>query len=291
MGRICRPVLPKAAASGLHAVQLVLQLHCCWCRQRLNSLTCVLYSFLHPAGLDSKNLVGNVTVTCTGTFAGGAQPVITLIVKVNKQGCSYQVAATKQATFANLLCCTSGTSYAAMTDVSGTRKTCFKASDSTCSGTRNNWGFYIKTTYVGPISTQLVSGAGNGECTQGTVVGSAILTCASNPSNRKPVSLTFQVTNNQKSALLGGQHYYVSCTPVTSCGPSAFGAVSKTDTCKLTGAIASCGGSFPTNTTSSTMNGMTTQTFTVDASASTCSSCSDVYWVVHQSGNYVSTCA
>lgn len=84
-----------------------------------------------PAALTQASMSGNITVTCNGAFAVGAQPVITLQVKVNKMDCSYQPTADATATSNKLLCCTTNTSYAALIDpVTGARlrKLCFRPS-------------------------------------------------------------------------------------------------------------------------------------------------------------------
>lgn len=229
---------------------------------------------------------GTFVMSCTGNFPVNSQPSIIVKMTLTKNGCVYEETAT--ANFRRLLCCVEGTSYAALV-IDGNRQTCFKPSTTSgCTDKGNNWGFYVKDsamTAAGTDDVKFITGGGN-DCTHGQEVGSAKLQCIAD-SFGKPTSLEFTV-NNYEASLLKDQHYYVGCKPVTTCSPPAYGGtVVKSGTCALSSTVAACGGKFPANTNPTTTNGVTTQTFRINVmSSSSCTSCNQVYWVVHQSGEY-----
>ena len=222
---------------------------------------------------------GGVSITCPRSLLGMSTTQDTnltvAVARASDTSCSTSASLTIQ-----LRCCSSSTgsgSAYARSSIAGAAK-CFRSALG-C----GNWGFF-NAPRQGEFteSARSILGAGNRDCGGGKDVGEVVAMCSTSAR-----MLTLAVKNTPGPASTTNpaaydRHFFVSCNNPTRCNPPRFGASSA--------AVSTTQGDAATMTLGSSLGGTWPSAAaggyygTLKVNLGPFCSCSNVKWIVHQSG-------
>ena len=148
-----------------------------------------------------------------------------------------------------------------------------------------NWGWYNapgQSSFTD--SAKSVVGAGDGDCTGGSVVGEVTATCSA---TTKALTLTVNNTPGATSTSdpsKYGRHFYVSCNNPSQCTPPRFGGVDRGSPASVSNGVVSYNMPWGSSTAGIWPNAAGSYYGSVRVFLGNFCSCSNVKWVVHQSG-------